>query len=83
MVEYVLRRILLAIPTILLVMFMTFMLLRLVPGSLVEIMLATVVLAVVMYFRHAMSEIGARLEPEQLLQNKLNSLLKKKKKNDN
>ncbi|MCB1233919.1 MAG: UbiA family prenyltransferase [Verrucomicrobiae bacterium] len=29
-----------------------------------------VVLAVVMYFRHAMSEIGARLEPEQLLQNK-------------
>ncbi len=40
MVEYVLRRILLAIPTILLVMFMTFMLLRLVPGSLVEIMMA-------------------------------------------
>ena len=40
MVEYVLRRILLAVPTILLVMFMTFMLLRLVPGSLVEIMLA-------------------------------------------
>ena len=29
-----------------------------------------VILAVVMYFRHAMSEIGARLEPEQLLQNK-------------
>jgi hypothetical protein len=25
---------------------------------------------VVMYFRHAMSEVGARLEPEQLLQNK-------------
>ena len=29
-----------------------------------------VILAVVMYFRHAMSEVGARLEPEQLLQNK-------------
>lgn len=40
MVEYVLRRVLLAIPTILLVMFMTFMLLRMVPGSLVEIMMA-------------------------------------------
>ena len=37
---YVLRRIMLAIPTILLVMFMTFMLLRLVPGDLVSIMLA-------------------------------------------
>ena len=40
MAEYVMRRILLAIPTILLVMFMTFMLLRLVPGDLVSIMLA-------------------------------------------
>lgn len=29
-----------------------------------------IILAVAMYFRHAMSEIGARLEPEQLLQNK-------------
>ncbi|MCB1232219.1 MAG: UbiA family prenyltransferase [Verrucomicrobiae bacterium] len=29
-----------------------------------------IILAVVMYFRHAMSEVGARLEPEQLLQNK-------------
>ncbi len=28
-----------------------------------------IILAVVMYFRHAMSEVGARLEPEQLLQN--------------
>lgn len=28
-----------------------------------------IILAVVMYFRHAMSETGARLEPEQLLQN--------------
>lgn len=28
-----------------------------------------IILAVAMYFRHAMSEIGARLEPEQLLQN--------------
>ena len=27
-------------------------------------------MAVIAYFRHAMSEIGARLEPEQLLQNK-------------
>jgi len=26
--------------------------------------------AILAYFRHAMSEIGARLEPEQLLQNK-------------
>lgn len=40
MFDYVLRRALLAVPTILLVMFMTFMLLRLVPGNLVEIMLA-------------------------------------------
>lgn len=29
-----------------------------------------VILAVIMYFRHAMSEKNARLEPEQLLQNK-------------
>jgi decaprenyl-phosphate phosphoribosyltransferase len=29
-----------------------------------------IILAIVMYFQHAMSEIGARLEPEQLLQNK-------------
>jgi decaprenyl-phosphate phosphoribosyltransferase len=28
-----------------------------------------IILAVALYFRHAMSEIGARLEPEQLLQN--------------
>ncbi len=40
MFDYVIRRVLLAIPTILLVMFMTFMLLRLVPGDLVSIMLA-------------------------------------------
>lgn len=40
MFDYVVRRLLLAIPTILLVMFMTFMLLRLVPGDLVSIMLA-------------------------------------------
>lgn len=40
LLEYILRRFLLAIPTIFLVMFMTFMLLRLVPGNLVEIMLA-------------------------------------------
>jgi peptide/nickel transport system permease protein len=40
MTEYVIRRILLAIPTILLVMFMVFMMLRLVPGDLVSIMLA-------------------------------------------
>ena len=40
MAEYILRRVLLAIPTILLVLFMTFMLLRLVPGDLVSIMLA-------------------------------------------
>ena len=40
MVEYIVRRFLLAIPTILLVMFMTFMLIRLAPGHLVEIMLA-------------------------------------------
>jgi decaprenyl-phosphate phosphoribosyltransferase len=26
-------------------------------------------LAIVSYFRHAMSEVGARLEPEQLLKN--------------
>ena len=38
--DYVMRRILLAIPTLLLVMFMTFMLLRMVPGNLVQIMLA-------------------------------------------
>lgn len=29
-----------------------------------------VAIAIIAYFRHAMSEIGARLEPEQLLQNK-------------
>jgi peptide/nickel transport system permease protein len=38
--EYVIRRTLLAIPTIVLVMFATFMMLRLVPGNLLEIMLA-------------------------------------------
>jgi peptide/nickel transport system permease protein len=40
MVDYVIRRVLLAIPTLLLVMFLVFMMLRLVPGDLVEIMLA-------------------------------------------
>jgi peptide/nickel transport system permease protein len=40
MLDYIIRRVVLAIPTILLVMFMTFMLLRLVPGDLVSIMLA-------------------------------------------
>jgi hypothetical protein len=29
-----------------------------------------IVLAVIAYFHHAMSETGARLEPEKLLQNK-------------
>ena len=29
-----------------------------------------IIVAVALYFRHAMSEVGARLEPEQLLQNK-------------
>ena len=28
-----------------------------------------IVMAIIAYFRHAMSEIGARLEPEQLLRN--------------
>ena len=28
-----------------------------------------IVLAIIAYFRHAMSEVGARLEPEQLLRN--------------
>jgi peptide/nickel transport system permease protein len=37
---YILRRVLLAIPTILLVVFATFMLIRMVPGNLVQIMLA-------------------------------------------
>ena len=40
MTKYILRRCLLAIPTVLLVMFMTFMMLRLVPGSLVDTMMA-------------------------------------------
>ena len=40
MTTYIIRRLLLAIPTILLVMFMTFMMLRLVPGSLVDTILA-------------------------------------------
>lgn len=40
MTKYILRRILLALPTVLLVMFMTFMMLRLVPGSLVDTMMA-------------------------------------------
>jgi peptide/nickel transport system permease protein len=40
MTEYIIRRVLLAIPTIVLVMFLVFMMLRLVPGDLVEIMLA-------------------------------------------
>lgn len=40
MTNYIARRLLLAIPTILLVMFLTFMMLRLVPGSLVDVILA-------------------------------------------
>ncbi len=40
MTEYIIRRLLLAVPTVLLVMFATFMLLRLVPGDLVELMMA-------------------------------------------
>lgn len=40
MTKYILRRLLLALPTVLLVMFMTFMMLRLVPGSLVDTMMA-------------------------------------------
>ncbi len=40
MTNYIFRRLLLAIPTVLLVMFMTFMMLRLVPGSLVDTILA-------------------------------------------
>lgn len=40
MTQYIIRRSLMAVPTILLVMFATFMLLRMVPGNLVEIMLA-------------------------------------------
>lgn len=40
MTTYILRRVALAIPTILLVMFMTFMMLRLVPGNLVDTMMA-------------------------------------------
>lgn len=40
MTDYIIRRVLLAIPTILLVMFATFMMLRMVPGNLVEIILA-------------------------------------------
>jgi len=38
--EYVVRRMLLAIPTILLVIFMTFLIVRLVPGDIVELILA-------------------------------------------
>jgi peptide/nickel transport system permease protein len=40
MTNYVIRRLLLAIPTIVLVMFLTFMMLRLVPGDLVDTMMA-------------------------------------------
>ena len=40
MTNYIIRRLLLAIPTVVLVMFMTFMMLRLVPGSLVDTILA-------------------------------------------
>ncbi|MGB4863214.1 MAG: ABC transporter permease [Tepidiformaceae bacterium] len=40
MTNYIIRRVLLAVPTVLLVMFMTFMMLRLVPGSLVDTILA-------------------------------------------
>lgn len=40
MTKYILRRCLLAVPTVILVMFMTFMMLRLVPGSLVDTMMA-------------------------------------------
>ena len=40
MTEYVVRRMLLAIPTILLVIFMTFLIVRLVPGDIVELILA-------------------------------------------
>lgn len=40
MTQYVVRRILLAIPTILLVTFMTFLIVRLVPGDIVELILA-------------------------------------------
>ncbi|MCC6959133.1 MAG: ABC transporter permease [Dehalococcoidia bacterium] len=40
MTKYILRRILLALPTVLIVMFMTFMMLRIVPGSLVDTMMA-------------------------------------------
>ena len=40
MTQYVIRRMLLAIPTILLVIFMTFLIVRLVPGDIVELILA-------------------------------------------
>jgi peptide/nickel transport system permease protein len=40
MTDYIIRRVLLAIPTIILVIFLTFMMLRLVPGDLVQIILA-------------------------------------------
>lgn len=40
MTEYIIRRLLLAVPTVLLVMFATFLMLRLIPGDLVQIMLA-------------------------------------------
>lgn len=40
MSTYIVRRMLLAIPTVVLVMFLTFMMLRLVPGSLVDTMMA-------------------------------------------
>ena len=40
MTEYMLRRLLLAIPTILLVLFVTFVMLRLVPGDIVELIMA-------------------------------------------
>lgn len=40
MTKYIVRRLLLAVPTILLVMFAAFMLVRLIPGSLIDVMLA-------------------------------------------
>ena len=40
MTEYIIRRILLAIPTVVLVIFATFMIVRLVPGNIVEMILA-------------------------------------------
>jgi peptide/nickel transport system permease protein len=56
MTEYITRRLLLAIPTIVLVMFATFMTIRLVPGSLVDVMLAET--------PYATDEDRARLEAQ-------------------